>query len=300
MIYIVLTLISTLAKLLAFTHIKRIYQPTPLHKVVLVFIIMLIAQSTFELALYFYASDPESIGAYYALVGYYVCLFMVIACVPMIAIAASGRQLNVYIVLINLTIVGLIIFALLFTDWLIAGVELAKATGSLTKVSGQYYSIFQVAALLSAFFTVFILSPHNRYENYFTRVKTANLLISFIPICLFATFIVFAMALGIKFNAVGILPFCFLIYVAALVHNMHPQKQPDYLVFLPFTKKNKILMSTLYDLIYAHNGIDKKALDDKLIDYYLSQPDLTQKEVAKILNMSESTLSRRKNKKIKN
>lgn len=100
--------------------------------------------------------------------------------------------------------------------------------------------------------------------------------------------------MGVAMNAMGAAPLLLMIYFFAMVHNIQPRKQPDYLVFLPFSKKNKMLVSALNQLVYMEPGTSAKTLREQLIDYYLSQPGLTQKEVAKLLNVSEATLSRRK------
>jgi len=294
MMYIILSCISLAGKSFLLTNLTRIYNKSQLHKLLYALFSILILQSFFELSLYYYADKPESPSAYWALIGVYICLFYSISLLPFIAFAISNTLFSKYLLYGFLSVIAVITFSLLFSKTIIQGVQYVAAMQSLTRVAGPYYFIFQVVFLGCIITTFAILIKKSYSENYFIRVRSRNLCLAFIPFFFFTNIIIIAMAMGAKVNAAGLLPFTFLIYFFAMIHNIQPQKQPDYMVFIPFTKKNKILAKTLNQLVYIETDSNKENLGEQLIDYYLSQPGLTQKEIAKLLNTSEATLSRRK------
>lgn len=294
MVYLGLTLISLVIKIFVYTKFKQIYNATTHHLLIMLFITILVVQSTFELALYYFAYQPNELGALLSLKGYYLCLFGIILCLPYLAIKISGKNIKEYYGVLGIVVYAGFFALIALTDWIIAGTMVEASTQSITKIAGQYYWLFQVSALLSVLFIISTLISQFKNKDFIIRTRCINLAIAFIPVFVFSFLIIFIMALGVKLNAVGVLPFCFVIYAAALAHNANAQKQPDYLVFIPYSKKNKILFNTLHDLLYANKNVNKKTDEKELIEYYLSQPGLTQRDVAKILNMSEATLSRRK------
>lgn len=294
MIYIVLTITSLLGKLAIFKFLRKIYNGSRLHQLVNLLVCIFLLQSSLELGLYYFASMPSHPAAYWFLVGMYCCLLSLALLLPFIALATTNTPIKHYVLFPAIAITVAIIGLLLTTRLIISDVQYIEVTHSLTRVAGDYYFIFQAASLISILSTLGIFAAKSFDPNFYIRTRSINLCLAFIPVCFFMLFILIGMAYGMQFNAVGIAPILFLIYTAALVHNLDNKQQPDYLVLLPFTRKNKILIYTLNRLVYAEPSINRKTLDEQLIDYYLSQSGLTQKDVAKILNMSEATLSRRK------
>lgn len=69
---------------------------------------------------------------------------------------------------------------------------------------------------------------------------------------LFAVCVIVAMQMGFKINAVGILPLCMVIYVVALIQNMHPANIPDYTVFIPWSKKARLIRKLTQHIRQAH------------------------------------------------
>ncbi len=294
MIYIALSIIGFIGKSFLFKQLLAIYNKSQLHQLMCALFCLLISGALFELSLYYFADDIDSPLANKCLIGFYFCLFYIAGLLPLIALATSNTQIPHWLLYTFLSVISAVTVLLLFSRSIIADIEFVASTASITRVAGPYYFIFQTVVILCLLSTLLILIKRSFASNYFVRVRSRNLCIAFIPVFSFSVFIVAAMAMGAKFNAVGILSFCSLIYLSAMIHNIQPKKQPDYLVFMPFTKKNKILANTLNQLVYIEVGGNNKNLDEQLIDYYLSQPGLKQKEIAKLLDISEATLSRRK------
>ena len=294
MIYILLSSIGFLGKSFLFKRLINIYNNSQLHKLIATAFCLLIFQSVLELLSY-YAYRTNNQYTYWFLIAYYFCLFSSVSLLPFIALSASNARFPRWLYYGFLCIIGAITFLLLFSRIIIVDSAFIATTQSVTRVAGPYYFIFQFVFLLCILATLIILIKKSTDKNYFVRIRCRNLCLSFIPFFLAGFFVIISMAFGFEVNAVGIFVCTSLIFLAAMVHNIRPDKQPDYTVFLPFSKKNKILVNTLNRLVYMEPDVNRKTLDEQLIDYYLAQPGLTQKDVSKILNVSEATLSRRKN-----
>lgn len=294
MIYILLSIISLIGKSFLFKQLLNIYNGSQLHKMMVSVFIILIAQSLFELSLYYYAYHPDSTGAYFCLLGFYFCIFYAVSLSPFVALSINNAKVPTWLLYGFLGLVSLITFLMLFTRLIIADAAYIETTRSLTRVAGPMYFLFQGVVLSCVIATLLILLRKSFDSNYFARLRSRNLCLVFIPCFALAIFLIIAMAHGAQINSAGTLAFVLLMYTAAIVHNIQPKKQPDYLVFLPFSRKGKILINALNRLVYVEPGADKNTMDEQLMDYYLSQSGLTQKEVSKLLNVSEATLSRRK------
>lgn len=293
MIFILLSAIGLFGKSFLFKLLLRIYDNSRLHKCIAVLFLLLIVQSVCELLSY-YAYRTNASYIYGILICYYFCLFYTVSLLPFIALSASNTQFPRWLFYSCLSMIAAITFLLVFSRLIIADVAFIDSTQSITRVAGPYYFVFQVVSLITIVGTQIILLMKSYDPNYFVRVRSRNLCLAFVPLLLICVFALIAMAVGVSINVAGTLTFSSLIYLAAMVDNIRPDRQPDYMVFVPFSKKNRILVSSLNRLVYMEPGINKQTLDEQLIDYYLSQPGLKQKEIAKILNISEPTLSRRK------
>jgi hypothetical protein len=289
-----MTLVGVIAKLLALRHLKQHWQPSLACQLTLGLVVALLAQSACELSLYVFADTPEAAGAYWSIVGYYVFTFITIALLPFIATELTEKGVNHYLTVVAIAATAAILSLLLFTRLIIA--DVVPVHYSLTRVAGSHYWMFQTSALLAVLFTVVTLVRACRSADLFIQAKATNLLIAFLPVFLFAIFVVIAMQMGLKVNAVGILPLCMVIYVVALIQNMHPDCIPDYTVFLPWSKKSRLIRKLTKHVRHVHReGMvhnTKREYQELLIDYALDMYDGNQTKAAQWLKVSQSWISR--------
>jgi hypothetical protein len=289
-----MTLVGVTAKLLALRHLKNHWQPSLACQLTHGLIVAMLAQSACELSLYAFADTPEAAGAYWSIVGYYVFTFITIALLPFIATELTEKGVNHYLTIIAIATTAAILSLLLFTRLIIA--DAAPVHYSLTRVPGSHYWMFQTSALLAVLFTVATLARACRSADRFIHAKATNLLIAFLPVFLFAFSVIIAMQMGLKVNAVGILPLCMLIYIVALTQNMHPEQIPDYTIFIPWSKKSRLIrkltqhVRSVYREGMVHNT--KREYQESLIDYALDIYDGNQTKAAQWLKVSQSWISR--------
>lgn len=294
-IYIALTLIGAVAKIWAITVLRKNWCDTLLHRALMSLCLVLLAQTTTELPNYLLADQAKSLGAYWVVVSYYVCAIVMIAHLPIIAILATERRLNLYLLITAIAATGAIVGLMLFTNLVISDVATIKH--ALTRVAGPYYTVFQIAALVSVLFSMFIyLHAAQQKRDIFIKVRSQNLLLAFIPTILFSFIIIFAMHLGYQINAIGMLPICILFYVAALIQNANPKTIPDYSVFVPFSKKWRLVRKLTRPFInIQRHGIsaDTSEYENTVVEYALDIFDGNKTHAANFLNTNTSWVKRR-------
>ena len=292
-VYLLLTLVGVTAKLWALTELRKHWHATPLHQGLLWLIITLLLQSIFELSLYLLSDRPGSAGAYWSMVGYYVFIFIAIVLLPFIARLATEKPITAYFTVIAISIAAAVILLLLFTRVIIADINSLHA--ALTAVPGSHYWIFQVAALTAVLYSASALISGSRLDDYYIKTRSQNLLLAFIPTGLFAFFVVFAMHMGFQINAVGVLPICVLIYVAALVMNADPEQIIDYTYLIPLSRRWKLLRKIKQRVCSVRRDgakPDKNEYEQLLVQYTLEIFNGNQTQTAKYLNMHQSWVSR--------
>ncbi len=186
---------------------------------------------------------------------------------PCIALAMTNtvlRKIHLYRIFVIILILNSV---LLFTREIIADSQPLESTGSMTRVAGELYYIFQTSSFLAISIILGVYIKKSQHKNFFVRTKSMNLCIAFVPLAIFLFFIIIVMAAGLEYNAVGLAPFLALLYIGAIVHNLNPAKQPDYMAFIPFSQKNRILMRTIGNLAHTGDNIDHKSLEEQLIEY---------------------------------
>lgn len=293
--YLFMTLIGVSAKLWAFIYLRRRWQPRYLHKLLLGLVLVLLAQSTCELMLYAFAHDPGSTHTYWSLVGYYLFTFGTITILPYVALEVVEGRVNPYLAVIAVTAVATTTTMLLFSRLIIA--DAVPVHYSLTRVPGPYYWVFQVSALMAVLYTIVTLVTACRSQDIFIRAKATNLLLAFLPVFTFAVCIVVLMQMGYKINAVGILPLCMVIYVAALLQHLEDNSIPDYTLLIPWSKKARLVRRLTRHIRQVHReGLKedtKNEYQHLLTQYALEIHDGNQTKAARWLKVSQSWVSRR-------
>lgn len=292
--YITMTLIGLAAKLGAGYALHRYWCNSLAAKLVTVLIVCLVAQSICELSIYAFTDKPDSPFAHLLMEGYYSFSFLLILLFPFVTASATGMNINRYLVVASAIVFVSLVSILFTTQLIVAGVEALDY--SLTRTPGPYYFVFQVSALLSALFTIVTLIQARSHYSIHMRTKATNLLLAFIPVLAFTIFIVFAMQLGFPVNAAGVLPLCLVLHTAALIHNLHDSRIPDYLSYIPWSKKSRIIRDLskpfrVIDLSPADSKELAKLYEQALIQYAVEMFD-DRKAAAQWLNISQAKISK--------
>lgn len=268
------------------------------HVLIAITIALMLGQSACELASYIYSDSPETLTAYYICTIYYALVFATLTCFPLLAHELTERPINPYLLLTGIFAAACIIGVLLFTNSIIA--DVATIDYTLTRVPGDYYWVFQAGTITVFLYNIATLAGACRSSQFFARGRAFNLLIAFIPIFLFVVSVILAMALGVKINAVGAVPICMALYIAALIQNANPEDIPDYAYHVPFTDKWRMqreLNKNIRRLKRFGINFNKAEYEDRMIDYAVSMFGGNQKRAAEWLNISQSSMSKKIKKK---
>lgn len=292
--YITMTFIGLTAKLIAMHSLTRRWRTTTLNILILGLILSLLAQSVCEFMLYAYADHPESPGAHAAIIGYYCFACIDILLLPFIVTLAIDKQVNRYLAVAAAMTGIMIVTALITSDLIITDVERLKY--ALTGIQGPYYWIFQIGALLAFFFSAFTLWKGTMSPDSYKRVKSTNLLLAFLPVLLFGVAVIFFMQAGYKINAVGILPLCAALYITALIQNTGSQAIPDYLFYIPWSKKARIARKLskpfrVIDLTPSDSKQLAKEYEQALVEHAIEILN-DRKKAAEWLNISQAKISK--------
>ncbi len=291
-IYITMTIIGVLTKVWAFSVLKKHWENKTLHHITFAFLCALLLQSFFEMYGYYFSYTNDPLGAHRGMIGYYICTFIFISLIPFISLQLTRLPTRKAIIYSIIAFNSFVVLNLLFTDQIISG---ARQLGvNFTAIKGPLYWIFQTSVLASILFTFYILSRKN--VNSFISIRSKNILISFFPFAVFVLFLIVAMQLGIKINAIGILPICISIFVAAITHNICHKHIVDYSYWVPFSKKRRRVNQLIKPFIEIQtDGLDpelKKKYNKLITQHALELFNGNQTKAAEWLKVSQSWVSR--------
>ena len=190
---------------------------------------------------------------------------------------------------------------ILFTDKIVLGFS-PLPNGSITRIPGDYYIVFQLyvaTTLLFAF--VLLIRRLVRPNDYYLKAKCIIALLSFTPTIMVIFVIMGLMQLGYQVNMVGFLSLstCFMFAMSIPLSNKH--KLFNAMKFVPFSRerryslKMKRLLKQLEQPIRG-NDVNMKGLLKEIEALVIENTHNyfdSQKEVAHILNTSESKISRK-------
>lgn len=291
MIWVLPSTIALIIKIFLF-----FYSDVRQNKYFFIFLIVTFLLNAFELlALYPMGYDLLVLKLYYCIAAF-TALYFLLTCSD---ISQSCRWLKSDFLLVATTV---LVATTLFTDFIILESRLLP-NGSLTRVAGSYYFIFQIYALSALFFSLgMLLKPLIVESDYQIKSKCLIALLAFTPSTITIVVIMTLMQLSYKINMAGFLSIsiCFMLIMFISLNDKH--KLFTMMSFVPFSRerayqlKLKRLLKKFHGPIYG-KPVKMKALLKEMellvienTQYYFA----TQKEVAQILDISEGSLSRKK------
>jgi hypothetical protein len=245
-----------------------------------------------------YTFSKDSISGKAALVSYYICAFLLASMLPFIAANLIRYKIHNYILKAVIALNISAIYMLIATDNIISGVN---HTGiALTRIAGDYYWIFQLSVISYIIYTLYILISRQKSLDGFLKIRTNNILLSFLLPAAFVVFIIIAMQFFDRINAVGILPIFIALFAMGIVDNICNKKIVDYSYWLPFSKKRRELNKLIKPFIEIQSdGLDpelKKEYNKLIAQHALELFDGNQTKAAEWLQVSQSWVSRNQRK----
>ncbi len=293
-IYLSMTTIGMLTKLWAFSIVRKHWEKKPLYYLVLSLVCVLLVQSLIEFYSYLPLVYDHPSSQSRTMTGYYICIILFITILPFIALyltrRAISKQWTIAFVFYNFCI----IFILLFTDLIIAGTTNIGFTYTANK--GMLYPFFLAPIFLSLGFTVYTLQRKHSKSDGFISIRATNILLSCLPFVIFSILVIVAMQIGMKVNALGILPICFSLFIIGVVDNVCNKQIVDYSYWIPFSKKRREINKLIKPFIEIQSdGLDpelKKEYNKLITQHALELFDGNQTKAAEWLKVSQSWVSR--------
>ncbi len=159
---------------------------------------------------------------------------------------------------------GIVISVLIvFTDFIIADSKMLHST--ITRIPGEFYFLFQMFSIIELITCIYIICKktfsYSEKDN-IIRARSSIILISMLPLLISVLTVIFLMALGVKVNAVVIVPITTTIFLAGCIYACSNNKIFDFSILIPGTlswsRKNN-----LFFFLYA--GEEKINLQDQLL-----------------------------------
>lgn len=291
-LYIGLTCLGILGKLWALAVVKKTWKQSELYVMTAFFIFFALGQSTFELIIYLF--NKGSIAGKVSLLGYYICVTIMMGLLPFIVAKIVRFKIPKTMISFGAASCALVVFLLAGSNKIIAGVDHTGIT--LTRIAGTHYWLFQVLVLTCIFSSLYILVIGKRKNNGFVKIRANNVLLSFSFFAVFVIFIIIAMQLSDGINAVGILPICITLFVMGVIDNICNENIVDYSYWIPFSRKRREINRLIKPFIEIQSdGLDpelKKEYNKMIAQHALKLFDGNQTKAAEWLNVSQSWVSR--------
>lgn len=171
---------------------------------------------------------------------YYLAVTAMIIIFPFSVATAVQKVITPLFVIVGIVLYALFIYALLETDLIVKGYQ--RFFYLATRIPGDFYWVFQSMALITLLLcTSLLVQSYRSSNNEIIKIKSANLLIGFIPLLVVISPIVIAMRMGVSINAAGVLPFLISIYIVVLAENLRDDRLVDLRAYLPWTRKARLL-----------------------------------------------------------
>lgn len=238
--------------------------------------------------------DLQVLKLYYS-VSLFCTFYIVRVCA---SVSKSSQWVNHNICLILVTVLACYLF---FTDHMVLGVK-PLTNGSVTRISGEHYYIIQLYFYIALTYSLSLLIRRLVQSNdYYLKARCTIALLSFMPTVIAIWGVIGLMQLGYQINMVGVvsLSSCFMLLIFVPLSN--EQKLFNTMKYVPFSRerRNKKRLDRILKKFTGPmkgESIDLKALLKELEAQLIDNTNIyfdTQREVARILTMSESSLSRK-------
>lgn len=249
----------------------------------------------FELLAFFRFDHDVLILKLYYCAAVFTALYLLIVC------SDISKTLSVVSSPYVLVAPALLATLILTTDSIIEGASLLP-NHSITRIPGRLYALFQIYILASLLLSITLLIVSTiRSKDLFTRKRSAIALLGFAPFIVLPMVLIALMQLGYQVNMAGYLSLatCFMLFVFISLSDKH--KLFSMMKYVPYTRERRFyceLKDILVKLSLPSTGesVDMKELLKEIEELVIRNTHHyfdTQREVARALNVSESTLSRR-------
>jgi len=187
------------------------------------------------------------------------------------------------------------------TNYIVADFTILP-NGSLTRIEGNFYFSFQLYVVLFLIFAIVLLTRKALIKNdYELKIKCFIALLAFVPGITIIFVLMLMMSLGYKVNMAGFLSLatCFMLFMFISLNDKHRlfhmmRRVPYSREWKYYFELKKILKKLSLPLVGEKVDLKEVLKEIELLaiknaNFYFN----TQKEVAQILNISESNLSRK-------
>ena len=268
-------------------------------KTFLALLIVLSIANVLELLSYYYKDTLP--GTLIALRIYYVTLLLLFAFLFQISVLILDETVGKKVGLGNYILSGGMALAMLFTDLFITG---ATSLGyTVTRIAGEYYPVFQLYAVLMLILSISTcIYGFKKAEHHFTRIQSMYVLIAVFFLALPIVIAIVLMLFEIKVNAAIILPIGTSIFLVVMTYGLNAEGLYDLRVWIPGTVMFKLHRSFHKEFMLNLDGTEmsakerNQAHEKRYIIQALIQANGNQKKAAKLLDVSESTISLKRKK----
>lgn len=238
--YLTIALIGLLLKIWAGFRLHQYWRFGADRVWLLLFLIAAYAQAVIEITGYLFLLDKSAEIITVAMHGYYLTFTLIIVIFPFSVSTIIRNAIHPLFVASAIVVIALFTHLLISTPLIVEGYE--RTQYAVTRIPGDYYWVFQAMAITMIILCVSLLAQSYRYSNSeLIRIKSANLLIGFIPFGIIITCILVGLRMGSTFTAAGILPLLVSIYVVVLAENLRDDRLLDLRAYLPWTRKARLL-----------------------------------------------------------
>lgn len=246
------------------------------------------------LTLFRFGYDLQIVKLYHAISLF--CTFYIVRFFS--SVSQSGGWINHNICLTLVTALACYLF---FTDHIVLGVNLL-ANGSVTHIAGTYYFIIQLYFIVALLYSLFLLIRQIvRSNDYYLKARCTIALLSFIPTIIAIFVVIELIQLGYLINMAGVLSLTICLMLLIFISLSDKHKLFAMMSFIPFSRERSYRLKLKRLLKKFHHPLHGQPIDMKTLlkelevlliehtQHYFS----SQKELARILNISESNLSRK-------
>ncbi len=298
LIYIPAT-VALLFKFSLFFYIRQSFFKNRSSKTLLALLLILTVTNIVELISYRYTSNPDLFLIFLRI--YYVSMSTLLACLLQLSLLTVFERLDRKVDLINFSLAAMSCYLLLFTDFVIAG---AVSNGySVTRVPGELYwfvPLYSGSMLLLTLGT--LIFGYLKSKDQFRKVRALYILcaVAFLAMPIFLA--ITLMAIGFNLNATVVLPIGVTCFLYLVTHAIKNEKLYDIRIRFPFSTRYRLFKAINEEFMVFEDGNEVSVRDRRrnhekiylikaILDYGNT---LNQKEIAEKMNMSESSLSRKR------
>lgn len=293
--YLYMALMGLLVKIWAAYRLRQ-NRAVPGARLCMLFLGVAYAQTVLELYGFYLLGYPNNQNILILLKLYYASVAAMLILLPLLfSLLVSG---HVKLLTLSISSVVWAVMALLILDTsiIIAGAQPLRF--AITRVAGEHYWIFQVFCLTQLVMIFLGLFRFYRTaDSEVARVKSANLMIGFVPLFSVLILIIVLMKLGVPITAAGSLPLLLSVIIFVMAENIRSDHIFDLRIFIPWSKKAQRIWQISKPLcvisIQAEAAKDSVSTYDKALLDTAIEMFSTQQAAAAWLGVSKSKMSRK-------